>query len=260
MFKVVALDLDGTLLNNDHLLSEESKKVIRKLGEQKLDFILASGRPFRSMLPFAEELRIRLPLITTNGALVKSVTGNDYCKKNFIPSELVRAVIDFGLARQGNIIIYGEKKTYSFDRASAEKQRHLEKINVEVITEFNPEIKVLKIVFYASPETNREMVKALASRFGNQLSITQSQAKYLEVMKQGVSKGQALQGLLTKLGISREQLVVFGNGLNDLSMFSIAGFSVAMDNSPDELKHAADFICKSNLEDGVVHALKLLFE
>lgn len=260
MFKVVALDLDGTLLNNDCSLSEESKKVIRRLGEKGLDFILASGRPFCSMLPFAEELRIRLPLITTNGALVKSVTGNDYCKKNWIPRELVRTVLDFALARQVGIIIYGEEKTYSFNRDLAEKQRHIEQINVEVITEFNPRSKVLKIVFYGSPETNRELGNALASRFGNQLSITQSHEQYLEVMKKGVSKGQALQEFLTKLGIYREQLIVFGNGLNDLSMFSIAGFSVAMDNSPDELKQEADFVCKSNLEDGVAHTLKLLFE
>jgi hydroxymethylpyrimidine pyrophosphatase-like HAD family hydrolase len=79
-------------------------------------------------------------------------------------------------------------------------------------------------------------------------------------MNRGVSKGNALRILLSELNIPREEVVVFGNGLNDVSMFEATGYSVALDNSPDEVKKRADFVTKFNAEDGVAYALQMLFE
>jgi Cof subfamily protein (haloacid dehalogenase superfamily) len=260
MYKVVAVDLDGTLLNREHLISEKSKKVIGRLTEQKVKFILASGRPFRSMLPYAEELRIKLPLITVNGARVKAIDNEKYCQTSFIPWKLAEQVIDYGRKHQGCLTIYGVEETYTFDQASAQRQLELEKIRLKVVEKLTSETKVLKIIFYALPEVDRKMAQSMRRLFGDQLYITQSDGIYLEVMNQGVSKGNALQRLLSDLEISRDEVVAFGNGLNDLSMFSVAAFSVAMANSPDEVKKRADFITKSNVEDGVVYALEMLFE
>lgn len=78
-------------------------------------------------------------------------------------------------------------------------------------------------------------------------------------MNQGVSKGNALQILLPELNIPREEVAVFGNGLNDVSMFEVAGYSVAMNNSPDEVKRQANYVTKSNVEDGVAHVLQMLY-
>jgi Cof subfamily protein (haloacid dehalogenase superfamily) len=260
MYKIVVVDLDGTLLDNEHLISEKTKKVIRGLAGRSVAFILASGRPFCSMLPYAEELQLKLPLIAVNGALIKAVANENFCKTTFIPGKLAEQVINFGREHHGNLTIYGEAENYAFDRASAQRQLELERIKVKVIDEFNPEIKVFKIVFYASPEVNREMAQTIRKRFGAQVYITQSDGIYLEIMNQGVSKGNALRHLLAELKISRDEVVVFGNGLNDLSMFSVAGFAVAMGNSPDEVKQKADFVTKSNVEDGVAYALQMLFK
>jgi Cof subfamily protein (haloacid dehalogenase superfamily) len=259
MYKIVALDLDGTILDNDHLISENSRKIIQRLTRQKVDFVLASGRPFHSMLPYAEELQIKLPLIAINGALVKGIVNENHYQTTFIPRELAAQVINFGREHQSCLTIYGEKEIYTFDKASARRQLELEKIQVEVVAEFMPEIKVLKIIFYAPPEVNREMGQIMRRLFGNQLYITQSDGIYLEIMNHSVSKGNALQHLLSELEISRDEVVAFGNGLNDLSLFSVAGFAVAMGNSPDEVKKRADFVTKSNAEDGVVDALQMLF-
>ena len=255
-YKLVAIDMDGTLLNNDKEIPEQNREIIEKLADEGVSFILASGRPYQSLEPYTKELEVYLPLISANGSMVKcSLTEKTYHKCN-LPLDKAQEIIDYGLKNDYGVSVYYDGQILTSSEEMAQGHLELEGIKPEVVTGLKLSKPPIKIIYYGAEEKIDQAYSFLGAEYQNKLYITRSDEEYLEVMNLKVSKGQALQYMMTTMNIESEQVIAIGNNFNDVAMFKTAGVAVAMGNSPQGVKEEADFVTKSNQNNGVAYALQ----
>ncbi|MDQ0252832.1 Cof subfamily protein (haloacid dehalogenase superfamily) [Evansella vedderi] len=255
-YKLVVLDMDGTLLTNDHSVSDKNKESIHSFKKKGIDFILASGRPFESILPYVRDLKLTLPVIAANGAVIKCPITEKLHFTSFLPLELSREIIEFGRSENYSISLYGENEVLTFDEKMVKLHWNLEKVNATLIDSFVGEKSLTKLIFSDLPKRINGAFEHLAKKYENELYITRSDDIFLDVMNLEVSKGKALRYIMDMLDLAPYEVMVMGNSFNDLTMFENAGLAIAMANSPQAVKEAAHFVTKSNLEDGVSFALE----
>ena len=257
-YKLIAIDMDGTLLNDDKEIPSENKKMIEELANQGVSFILASGRPYQSLEPYTKKLEVYLPLISANGSVVKcSLTEKTYHKSN-ISLELAQELIDYGLKNDYGVSVYYDGEILTSSQEMAEGHWDLEKIRPKVVDDLKISKSPIKVIYFGAEEKIDHAYPFLREKYQNHLYITRSDEEYLEIMNLEVSKGKALEYMMDKMNINSDQVMAIGNNFNDVAMFKVAGLAVAMGNSPQGVKEEADFITKSNQESGVAHALKKL--
>ncbi len=254
-YKLVVLDMDGTLLDNDHRVSEANREVIQRLNREGTKVILASGRPYESIHPYVKELGIELPIIAANGALIKCPRSSEVYYSTGLPINLAKEIVEYGKENHYPISLYLDSEVHTFNESMVKVHWELESLNARVIDTFDGGKEVYKIIYKNTPQKIEEAFKHLEQIYKEKLYITRSDDTYLDVMNSNASKGKALHQLLGRLHISSHEVLVMGNSFNDIAMFEVAGFAIAMDNSPQEVKDAADFVTKSNYEDGVAYAL-----
>ncbi|AGB41736.1 HAD-superfamily hydrolase, subfamily IIB [Halobacteroides halobius DSM 5150] len=257
-YKLVAIDMDGTLLNNQHQVSIENKKTIKQLAKQGIGFVLASGRPYDALHPYTQELEVYLPLITANGSVIKSTIDNKVYHKWQMPLKLAQKIYHYGLRNNFAVSLYFEDEIVTFDEELAQGHRELEKIEPKVmeVEEFEFTKAPIKILYYNNSDEITKAFSKLTKQYADKLYITRSDDEFLEFLNADVSKGMALEYLIERLDLTAEEVIAIGNNHNDIAMFEVAGLAVAMDNAPQEVKEEADFITKSNLDNGVAYALK----
>lgn len=257
-YKMVALDLDGTLLNDQNIITKKNEMIIKELTKKGILFTIASGRPYQSVRPYAVQLETGLPIITTNGALVRYLDGEIIYELPLV-DDYVYKLIDFGLRNKLGVVLYYKDKFETFSESTAKIQKQLEKIELEVIEEYKNDYTPLKIVYCGDPERIKEVYSEINLLLGEDLYITQSDKVYLEFMNNSVSKGIGLKEIIEEYGFERSEVIAIGNNLNDLSMFEEAGTAVAMANSPYVVKKKADLLTDTNNRQGVFKILQKLF-
>lgn len=254
-YKLVVLDMDGTLLNNEHHVSIANKEVIHRLKREGTSVVLASGRPYESIYPYVKDLDIDLPIIAANGALIKSPLTSEVYYSSGLPINLAEEIIEYGQENQFPISLYLDGEVHTFNESMVKVHWELEKINARLIDKFVGNRDLFKIIYANTPQKIEEAYIHLEQKYKEKLYITRSDAIYLDVMNINASKGKALYKLMDMLQISSHEVLVLGNSFNDIAMFEVAGLAIAMDNSPQEVKDAANFVTKSNNDDGVAYAL-----
>lgn len=259
-YSLVVLDLDGTLLNNEHKISKNNKEVILHLKKQGVQFMLASGRPHASILPYARELGLELPIISLNGAIVKSPLSGEVYVSSSIPNKKLVKILSYAKKSDFLVSLYSEDKIFTYDDEMMDLHSSLEGLESEKINVLPEGQEINKILMVNAPNKVRQTMDQLELFYKNELYITSSEPQFLEIMNRNVSKGIALSHVLKKLQRTNDEVVVFGNSYNDVSMFVVAGLAVAMDNSPPQVKEEADSVTKSNTDDGVVYVLKKIFK
>jgi len=255
-YKLVAVDMDGTLLNDEHKVSDKNREAINRFANQGVSFILASGRPYQSLYPYTKELEVYLPLVTSNGSIVKCpLTDNIYHNKQ-IQLDLAEEILEYGYNNSHGISLYFGDRVITNQESIAKVHNDLEGIKAIIEEKHQLKEAPTKILFSGDPEEMSELFALLAERYEDKLYITQSDEEYVEVMNLEVSKGNALKYMMDKMNIDSKEVIAIGNQFNDVAMFEIAGLSIAMDNAPEGVKEKADFVTKTNLEDGVAYALE----
>ncbi|MBO8159009.1 Cof-type HAD-IIB family hydrolase [Thermosyntropha sp.] len=258
--KLVAVDLDDTLLNSRQEIGEECYKAVEELKSKGVIVVLATGRMFRAALPYAEKLGLDMPLIAYQGALVKKPGSNRvlYCQN--LENEMALEVMRFLDEADVYYHIYADDNLY-VDKITREVDFYIES-GIEPLP-------VGKLIFFAD---NRNITEIMASvhdekrllkiaaglreNFGDKLHISYLKNRYIEIMHKKANKGEALKFICNYYGINREEVMAIGDGYNDIPMLKWAGVGVAMENAPKEVKKAADFITFSSDENGVAYALK----
>ncbi|WP_088104764.1 Cof-type HAD-IIB family hydrolase [Halalkalibacter urbisdiaboli] len=254
-YKLVVLDMDGTLLDNSHNVSKANTAVIRRMKRGGTSVVLASGRPYESIYPYVKHLGINSPIIAANGALIKNPLSSEIHYSSGLPNNLASEIIEYGQKNKYPISLYFDGEVHTFNENMVKVHWELEKINARLTNKVESEKDLYKIIFASTPQKIEETFKYLERKYKEKLYITRSDDIYLDVMNINVSKGKALEQIIDMLQISSQEVLVMGNSFNDVAMFEVAGFSIAMDNSPQEVKDAADFVTKSNNDDGVAYAL-----
>lgn len=267
MFRVVASDLDGTLLTPEHSLSPYTKQVLQALRQKDIHFVFATGRHHIDVAQMRENMEIDAFMITSNGARVHDSAGNLVFSQSIKPnlaSELAKECIDDPLVYthvyRGDNWLINKEDTYSlsFFRDTDFTYQFFNPLDFATDD-------IAKIYYTTSgDEFHPHLVKIkerLDAKYGDKVSITFSSLNCLEVMAENVSKGSALKKVVEKLGLELKDSIAFGDGMNDVEMLSLAGKGCIMKNASADLKQRLPNleVIGSNVDDAVPHYLSHLF-
>lgn len=263
MYRLVVCDLDGTLLDTDHRLHPRSRQVIRHLRDRGVAVMLASGRHFQDIRRLSDQLRESGHLISSNGAAVHDGSGQPIQRTSIDPDS-VGFLISDPLFDRVHINVYRSQDWLVERPEPALLRYHRESGFAYRVADLGrmPRDDVLKVFYYGEHDHLRKLDSAILERFPDRLSTTFSIPQTLEVMASGVSKGAALTRVCSHLGITLDETIAFGDGMNDLEMLSIAGKGVLMGNADPRLDAALPHLERigHHREPVVAACLEDLFE
>ncbi len=263
MYKLVALDLDGTTLSSDYTLDQRNIDAVKKYVEKGIRFIIITGRIYDSAKPFAKRLSPDMPLVCYNGARIYESSGKVIFSKD-LQKRHVDIVKDLKDLRANNctpLFFIDEQLTVPWydENVREYETRTLLKAKVDEDL-LKKDFISTKVIFSSlNFEYLKELKQRLIKKAGEEVYITNSMPRYIEYLNKEVSKGVALKWLSSNLDVRLEDIVVMGDNNNDLEMFFPQVFKVAMANASSLLKQRADLVSSSNDEAGVAKALEKIF-
>ncbi|MFX3632078.1 MAG: Cof-type HAD-IIB family hydrolase [Candidatus Pristimantibacillus sp.] len=241
-YKLVALDMDGTLLNEQSEISDENAEWIQKALDAGVTVSFSTGRGFRSALPYAEQLKLETPMITVNGSEIWQRPHVLHQRTLLSPND-VKRMHQVAMKYTGTWFwAYSTQDIYNLEKwidPSDDYAAH----------------HWLKFGYYTEDDAVRQRIFDEVSEWGA-LEITNSSLQNLEMNALGVSKASAIRELCSILGIEMSQVVAVGDSLNDIAAIRESGLGVAMGNAQDAVKEAANVITLSNDEHGVAEVIK----
>ncbi len=262
-YQLVAIDLDGTLLDSQtHAISPTNADAVRRVHNQGIQIVLASGRRYATLVDFARQLDLpqETPLVAYNGALIRTLGGETWYHRP-LPADLAAKIVrEYQADHQLNYYLNDEWYSRQETAWSRLYQKRTGSIPHMVgdLTRFDDQTPT-KILLIDTCEITDALLPKVQAEFGEALYITKTEDEYLEFMNNGVSKAVALTHVAERLGLDASQCVAFGDSYNDISMIKWAGLGIAMGNGRDELKQVADAIAPPADDDGVATMLSELF-
>jgi len=257
-YRMLAIDLDDTLLNSQFKISPRNKEYIRRAREAGVHVTLATGRMYCSALPYARELDINLPLITYQGALVKEAGSGETLIHRPVPLELARQVIRQVKPLGYHINVYVDDNLYVEKiTPEAEMYQRISGITARPVGDLLTFLKEppTKVLIVGGVQELDALGQEMRRQFGRTLHITKSKPHFLEFSHPEATKGHALDTLARRWGLTPDQVIAIGDAPNDLEMIAYAGLGVVMDNARTEIKEKADYVTRSNDEDGVAEVI-----
>jgi len=260
-YKMLVLDMDDTLLTDDHKISALNKEMILKAQKQGIHVVLASGRPTSAMTVFAKELEMDLNnsyMISFNGGIISSVKDDEVLFKQTLSKEQIHELYNFSIKSKTDIItyIYNEIVSES-DSEYIEIEKNITGLTHNKVTSFLEAVTTdaVKCILLEEPSYLKKVEKELKAAMPH-LSITMSKPFFLEVAQHGINKATSLKLLAKKLNISQSEIIAVGNAGNDLTMIQYAGLGVWVDNVTPELRDKSDVIVASNNNNGVAEVIQ----
>ncbi|WP_099203103.1 Cof-type HAD-IIB family hydrolase [Miniphocaeibacter massiliensis] len=267
MYKLLALDLDGTTLNSKHTVDEDTAKSIQKIISKGIKVTIISGREPKSIVKVAEKIGLEGLVGSMNGAIITTSDGVDHIMNLCLPRKYVefsvRLALDMGyfpmVFVENNSYIASRKSQFSkvmdkFSDYPAKEVGNLDKY----LSENNLYHKVNKVVIAAE---NEELVE-YKKEFENATDACKlyfSLPFVIEVSRKDTSKGKALEYIANSYGIDKDEIIAVGDGENDISMLGYSGKGIAMKNAMDNVKEVADELTDSNDKKGVVKVIEKYF-
>ncbi|NSW91664.1 MAG: HAD family phosphatase [Firmicutes bacterium] len=257
-YKLMAVDIDGTLLDSKGNLTEETEKAIRLGVEKGLIFTISTGRPVQGVQAFIDKLDLDLPVITYNGAMVIMGKSKEVLYQCTMDPKDAREVIDLGEKYGTSIMVWADNKlfanrlnerAYEYSKISGVMPVLMEDVE-ETISQ-----GVLKILWYDEVETIKKYQKDIGKYISRNINYHTSQPYFLEFVDKNASKAKAMEKIGEYFGIDRSEMIAVGDGFNDLSMIEYAGLGVAMGNASNEIKERADYVTLTNDENGLAHVI-----
>jgi Cof subfamily protein (haloacid dehalogenase superfamily) len=257
-YKMLVIDMDDTLLTDDHKISEENKEMLLKAQEKGVYVILASGRPTPAMTAYAKELQMDSYMISYNGAVVTDLKEDKILFEQTLTQEQIHELYEYSLKSKTHIITYLDGKVVS--------ETSSEYIDIELsitglvhnkVLDFKAAVQssAVKCILLEEPSYLKEVEKDLKKAMPH-LSVSMSKPFFLEVAQNGIDKGASIKLLAEKLNILQSEIIAVGNAGNDLTMIEYAGLGVWVDNVDPELRHKADVIVASNNNHGVAEVVR----
>ena len=262
-FKLIALDIDGTLLNSNKELTPHTRYALIEAQRQGKRIIIASGRHPVGVVPLANDLMLGryggFIMAFGGGKIIDCTTGKTVVSKLF-PKEYLPDIV--GVLKDSNItvMVHDERKIFANNRVNdyTYDERDILKMDMIAVDDFISAVNfdINKILLAGEPDELDKYQEILSKRYDGLLDVYKSAPYFLEIMPFGVSKGSMLPLLLEKLGVNKDELIAFGDNYNDMTMIGYAGFGVAMSNGEEEVKKIANYVCESNDDDGIAKTLE----
>ncbi len=288
MYKLVVVDLDGTMLNPYGMVTENTKNVIRQTIAKGTDVIIASGRPIDSIQTIAKEIGSQNYFIAGNGALIYDIQKDEVIYDKFLPKQKVLEIIkiceensiSYNVYTDQTILATELKYNVLYYQKENLKKEEKKQTKISIIKnmydyiENKKEEKFLKITICDDNQTVfQSIIRKLRKIQGiDVLDVSHMSRKtikqgteeiaieyyYTEITMQNVDKWDAIEYLIKKLNMKKEEVVAIGDNVNDKKMIQEAGLGVAMEGSTPEVIQVANLVTTSNQEDGVAKVLQEL--
>lgn len=261
LYKLVALDVDGTLLNEDRKITDKVKFSIQKAKEKGIKIIIVSGRGFRGVESLVRELGLEDLVVSLNGAAVTDSTGETLVFSEHLDSKICSNILKLSEEMNISTLLFVDKDVYAekYDYA-AEIFEENDRVKVNCIhrklSEFYRDQPAGKLLMIGEHERLNDFKEMVWKKYGNKINVTFSMPHFLEVYSPNINKGVVLNKVAEYYGIKRDEIIAIGDGENDIPMIEYAGLGVAMGNANDKVKEKASFITKTNSEDGVAYVLE----
>jgi Cof subfamily protein (haloacid dehalogenase superfamily) len=262
-YKLIALDLDGTLFNDSSLVTEYTKSILDRLSAIGIIVVIATGRSYTSLKPKIKQLNLKYPIICYNGAMIVDSTNDGIIMNTAVPDDLSRECIN--IARRHKIHLHGFiNGDFYYENTTKQSKYYQDLSGLEgVLTNFDnlESLSFTKCMFIGDNSELLKIEEEIRVNYEERCYMAFSKPSFLELMDFNASKSKALSKLANDYGIKKEEIIAFGDGLNDLDMLKYAGKGIAMKNGYDSLKIKFENSEFTNNEDGVAkHLEKLLNE
>ncbi len=260
-YRFVAIDLDDTLLSDDLMISPSTIRAIQEAVKKGVTITLATGRMFQSAKQFAEKININVPIITYQGACIRNIYDKGALYQRLLPKNIAVDVISKLKKNGKKVQIYiDDELIVEKDNPYIHQYSKVTNVNYQVVDDLGEEIKLrnkqpLKILTIDKPEEIKKMEIEYREIYRNKMHITISKPHFLEFSHLEATKGQAIAYLTKKMGISLDEVIAIGDSYNDYDMIKMAGLGVAMENANPDIKKIADYITKTNNDEGVTEVL-----
>ncbi|TFD99699.1 Cof-type HAD-IIB family hydrolase [Jeotgalibacillus salarius] len=284
MIKLIASDMDGTLLNGSHEIGKDTIEAIREAKEAGIEVIIATGRAYNEAIVPLKAAGLSLPLIVVNGAEVRNAAGEQLFKRG-LSAEKAEEAADALEKLDIYFEIYTENGTYTnhkehgvqllidifltsnpdtpLPNVREEAESRYDDGHVNVVDDyhavFNSSETVYKFLAFSSKPEKLKQAKEILSEMGG-LAISSSGKENLEITSVEAQKGIALEWYVKERGINTEDVMAIGDNYNDVSMMKLAGWSVAMGNAPEDIQQICRYVTATNREEGVAKAIRKLTE
>lgn len=256
LIKLIATDMDGTLVNHKGSINEKVFDLIHFFHEKDIKFAAASGRFYSQLNKNFKKVKTDMILIAHNGALIKYNNGK-ILYSNSMSKEDIENVINLSPNLGEELFVGGENEAYIVNPSEHMIDIFSDFEVPAVILKSFSEIKnpIYRITYYMADGVNSDILEYLKKNLNNNLQFVVSGKNWIDIMNKNASKGNAIKILQDKFKINPESTMVFGDYYNDLSMFKVAHYSYAMENAPKDVKKNANFIAESNERDGVYNVI-----
>lgn len=278
-YKIVFIDIDGTLVNDEKKVPEQNIKAIKKLKENGIEVVLTSGRPYQSIVMYSNEVGAVPYVIGSNGGIAVNFKNNINIFSQDIPKDTAIKILELikknnlytAVTLSGNLVV--EEGKFSLTPENRSEVNIINSLNDTLLKTQEPIMK-FSIMDYDKDklESIRRDVLNLfnvsvtkVDEFMIPMKYREEEMNYelpyvMDIMAKGTNKAVGIKELSKYLKIDLADTVVFGDGLNDIEMIKAGGLSVAMENAADELKELADVVTINNNEAGVAYELNKVFD
>lgn len=246
MYKLIAVDLDGTLLNDQHQIEQENIEAIKTIQNKGIKVVFCTGRPEKSAYAYVEKVKSFTDedyVITYNGALIQNVRSKNILYKSDINGELLKKLIEIGEKYDTNIQLYA--KDLLVDRMSSQVRYYeeLSGLDAKVVEDLQKIESTSKVLYNSLNKEDLEKIREeIVMSFEDKVNVFYSRTCFLEVVDKETNKGLAIHRLIEHLGIKENETIVVGDGGNDVHMFDEFRTSIAMQNAKDDVKSKANYI------------------
>lgn len=261
--KLIAIDMDGTLLNEHSELNPATIEAVHAAQAQGIKVVLCTGRPLNGVTPFIKQLGLKGDdeyVITFNGAMAQTVEGKimtslTLTHNDYIDIEALSRKLGVHCHVESEDHIYtanADISPYTVGESSLVQMP----IRYRSTDQMRADLPIVKCMFIDTPDVLGPAIEKVPADFHDRYYIVQSEPFFLELMNKAASKGRTLKVLAEQLHLNADEVMAIGDQGNDLSMIEYATNSVAMGNAIDDVKAVAKYETKTNIEDGVAHAIK----
>jgi Cof subfamily protein (haloacid dehalogenase superfamily) len=262
--KLIAIDMDGTLLLPDHTISPAVKQAIASARERGVNVVLTTGRPYAGVERYLKELDMNQPhdyCITYNGALVQKASDGSTVAQTALSYDDYRYLEQLSREVGSHFHALDRNTLYTANRDISRYTVHESFVATIPLVfceaeKMDPDTTFLKVMMIDEPEILDKAIARIPAEVREKYTVLKSAPYFLEILDKRVTKGTGVKALADSLNIKPEEVMTIGDQENDIAMLEYAGVGVAMGNAIDSVKKVADYVTKTNLEDGVAYAIK----
>ena len=262
-YKIIVLDLDGTLTNSEKKISKPTHEALIKIQKEGYKVVLASGRPTAGIMALAMQLQLAEfggYILAFNGARIIDCRTNKIIYQKCLPLSVISELYQAACMKDIGIITYEDAGIVCGRRIDeyVKLEARINNIPINQVEDFVSYVNfdVNKCLMTVPPERAELIEKELQKQFHSLINVFRSEPYFIELVPQNIDKATSLFRLLTSIGLTTDEMICCGDGFNDISMIECAGLGVAMENAQDLVKDAADYITASNDENGILQVIR----